>query len=687
MGCNQSNEESEEERYDSHKDNSQLEHEGWTSIKDKKRRCCTDFIFLVAIIACWVAMTGVGLVVTGLIEDKNLDAGDPRRLLYPIDYEGHICGYHDGVGSKPNGYYMLDGSVVCVSACPTEANYYAFVCRYDLQSDADASLYDAYSYVPALQCMYEIKTRTFINRCLPDMSTSLGLSDASTAAASVNVSLPSWAEYATSSDGNTTWFNDFLTDLYSLRGYIFGFGIGVSLGMAFIYLMLLRIPFLLFTIIWGGILTLFVVMIAATALLWRLGDRWDKDDVHSNTEVRAVRAFTFILLACCILYFCFIVVMRKRIQLAIGVVKEAAKAMESMHAVVFLPVLQAVGLVCFLVFWVIYCVYLASSGDIEIHSAEYTYQGTTSQYNYRTFNYKPNTRYAFLYLLFTFFWTSEFIVAVGQLVVALAFAAWYFTRDKSTINSGTVWWALRTTILHHLGTAAFGSLIVAIIRTIRAVVMYFQKKMKKLHNKLAEYILGCIQCCLTCLEKCIKFINKHAYIICAIYSYPFCKATRKAFFLLLRNILRVAAVNMISTFVLLLGKVFIAATTTFLCYLAIIYSVDNDKIEGIVAPLFLVFILAFWIATMFLEIFAMGIETILYCFIADEEMFGVHDRFAEAELVGTLHHANEMHKSLKLKKGDLPPPDDEDVNANDMRKAELTKPADIIVADGEGNQV
>jgi hypothetical protein len=58
-----------------------------------------------------------------------------------------------------------------------------------------------------------------------------------------------------------------------------------------------------------------------------------------------------------------------------------------------------------------------------------------------------------------------------------------------------------------------------------------------------------------CMEKCIKFLNKNAYIQVAIHGYSFCKACRSAFFLILRNILRVAAVNMVSGFVLALGKV------------------------------------------------------------------------------------------------------------------------------------
>ena len=46
----------------------------------------------------------------------------------------------------------------------------------------------------------------------------------------------------------------------------------------------------------------------------------------------------------------------------------------------------------------------------------------------------------------------------------------------------------------------------------------------------------------------------------------------------------------------------------------------------------------------------MGIETILYCFIADEEMFSVSERFAGPELVNTIASAQVEHKFWKSKK-------------------------------------
>ncbi|CAN0589016.1 unnamed protein product, partial [Ectocarpus sp. 12 AP-2014] len=63
----------------------------------------------------------------------------------------------------------------------------------------------------------------------------------------------------------------------------------------------------------------------------------------------------------------------------------------------------------------------------------------------------------------------------------------------------------------HTGTAAFGSLIIAIIKTIRAMLTYMQKKLQKSGSKAAQAVLCCLSCFFWCLEKCVKFINKNAY--------------------------------------------------------------------------------------------------------------------------------------------------------------------------------
>jgi hypothetical protein len=62
------------------------------------------------LVFAWLAMTLLGFVGCGIIQDDRLQEGNPKRLLNPIDYNGRVCGSSSGVEAKGAGYYLLDGS-------------------------------------------------------------------------------------------------------------------------------------------------------------------------------------------------------------------------------------------------------------------------------------------------------------------------------------------------------------------------------------------------------------------------------------------------------------------------------------------------------------------------------------------------------------------------------------------------
>ena len=115
---------------------------------------CTDALCLLCIIACWLGLTILGLVVTGVpAAVDTLPAGDPRRLLFGVDYLGDVCSveehttYHaDGsyktydVSALRKSYYLPSGAVVCVRACPSEDDARRFVCDYDAAAALDTHL-------------------------------------------------------------------------------------------------------------------------------------------------------------------------------------------------------------------------------------------------------------------------------------------------------------------------------------------------------------------------------------------------------------------------------------------------------------------------------------------------------------------------------------------------------------------
>ena len=75
----------------------------------------------------------------------------------------------------------------------------------------------------------------------------------------------------------------------------------------------------------------------------------------------------------------------------------------------------------FFIPWVIYSIYLASSGTVVAETSCYT--GDTC-IQVKQFEYSDEQMGAGLYMLFIWFWTTQFIVAIGQLVLALTFVLW-----------------------------------------------------------------------------------------------------------------------------------------------------------------------------------------------------------------------------------------------------------------------
>lgn len=210
-------------------------------------------------------------------------------------------------------------------------------------------------------------------------------------------------------------------------------------------------------------------------------------------------------------------------------------------------------------------------------------------------------------------------------------AKWYFTRDKKQVNSSTVLSSVGTTLWYHVGTAAFGSLIIAIIQLIRAIITKLQQKAKQMDSKCAQAILCCCQCCVFCFEKCMKFINKNAYIQTAIFGTSFCTSAKQAFFLILRNALRIGSISYVSALVVFVGKIFISIITTGLIYMAMDDAIE-EEVHSLFAPVIFAFLISYFVADMFMDVFDMSTSTILQCFIADEEMFSGDQNFADGKM-------------------------------------------------------
>jgi len=162
-------------------------------------------------------------------------------------------------------------------------------------------------------------------------------------------------------------------------------------------------------------------------------------------------------------------------------------------------------------------------------------------------------------------------------------------------------------------------------------------------------LLKCCQCCLWCLEKFMRFINRNAYIMCAIkvrltvndFTFPqstnFCSSAKDAFSLLMRNLARVVVLDSVVDFLLFLGKLVIVLATGAVSYLAfagyftgIVEEMPN--LNYVWTPVAFIVVGSYCIArfvlstffnlptpSMFFKVYEMAVDTLFLCFLEDLE--------------------------------------------------------------------
>ena len=194
-------------------------------------------------------------------------------------------------------------------------------------------------------------------------------------------------------------------------------------------------------------------------------------------------------------------------------------------------------------------------------------------------------------------------------MISAVTALWYFSqggasddKNKASISTG-VRWIFR----FHMGTLAFGSMLITIMQLIRILTEIIRRKVQS-QPGANNACVKCICCCLTCfvayLDKCVKFIAKNAYIQTAITGSNFCKAAYQAFCLMVRNAARFSVTFLVSRLLIMIGKLAITVLTAWICYIIIMNSYLQYRIYSPVVPIIVVAVLALMISEVFMAVYA-----------------------------------------------------------------------------------
>ena len=106
-------------------------------------------------------------------------------------------------------------------------------------------------------------------------------------------------------------------------------------------------------------------------------------------------------------------------------------------------------------------------------------------------------------MLVVFFWTSEFVIAQGQITLAILYSVWYFKPNRYGGERIQLVSILGKTLSKHAGTAAVGGMVTKFVQITRSITLPVQQIIKKsgLNNWLTDVLVCCCQFCFFGLER------------------------------------------------------------------------------------------------------------------------------------------------------------------------------------------
>lgn len=121
-------------------------------------------------------------------------------------------------------------------------------------------------------------------------------------------------------------------------------------------------------------------------------------------------------------------------------------------------------------------------------------------------------------LLLSYYWTVQVIKNVCHTTVCGTVGTWWFhPEEASSCCSKAICDSFFRSITYSFGSICLGSLIVALIQTI--------KEMARQAREQGDSALLCIaECILGCIENLVEYFNTWAYVYVAIYGYSFIEA-------------------------------------------------------------------------------------------------------------------------------------------------------------------
>ena len=145
-----------------------------------------------------------------------------------------------------------------------------------------------------------------------------------------------------------------------------------------------------------------------------------------------------------------------------------------------------------------------------------------------------------IYMLLSFFWTLQMLKNIVHTANCGVFATWYFMNNTNLMPSSPMLGSLKRTMTTSFGSIAFGSLVVALIQTLKTLASFGRQNNGNGQGGDCASIVLCVlssiaHCILSVLESIAMYINHYAFVIVATYGQSYLQAGKTTMNMFLRT--------------------------------------------------------------------------------------------------------------------------------------------------------
>uniref|UniRef100_A0A8C7N279 Choline transporter-like protein n=1 Tax=Oncorhynchus kisutch TaxID=8019 RepID=A0A8C7N279_ONCKI len=348
--------------------------------------------------------------------------------------------------------------------------------------------------------------------------------------------------------------------------------------------------------------------------------------------------------------------LRRRLSVAVALMEESSRVVGYLMSTLLYPLFTFVLLVVCVAYWGMTSLYLVTSGaplyrvvslsDPSVDKCSLINGSETCKpqtFNSSAYPYCPSVRCIFfryddtglfqqnlVYLqvfnIFAFLWCVNFVIALGQCTLAGTFASYYWAFSKPTeISPFALSQCFIRTLQYHVGSLAFGALLLTCFQLVRLVLEYLNHKTRG-KSACGRFLFNCLRCCFWCLEYFLKILNRNAYIMIAIYGESFCVSAKNAYSLLMRHIGRVVLLDRVTDMLIFFGKLLVVAIVGVLAFFFFSGQIrlpgdtfQAEMLNYYWVPILTVMAGAYLIAQGFFSVYSMCVDTLFLCFLEDLE--------------------------------------------------------------------